>query len=152
MLKYSLMNVKIVSTPIGFFNSIYSSSGLQRLTFLGKKKSQHTKDKELQKLLDEFFSTNGLNIMPNIDLHGSHFQLKVWSALCDIPRGKTMSYSLVANQIGTPGAARAVGTACKLNPIPLFIPCHRVVKQDRSIGQFGLGIEHKRYLLELERV
>ena len=78
--------------------------------------------------------------------------LKVWNYLSIIPRGTTVSYSSVARKIGTPGAARAVGTACRLNPIPLFIPCHRVVKSDNSIGEFGLGKDNKRFLLDLERL
>ena len=82
-----------------------------------------------------------------MDLQGTDFQLLVWNALCSIPRGSTASYQSIAEQIGSPNASRAVGTACKLNPIPLFIPCHRVVKQDHSIGQFALGTNNKKYSL-----
>ena len=57
---------------------------------------------------------------------------------------------LIAIKIGVPGAARAVGTACKMNPIPLFIPCHRVVKHDGSIGEFALGKKNKEFLLKME--
>ena len=55
-------------------------------------------------------------------------------------------------KIGLPNASRAVGTACKLNPIPLFVPCHRVIKQDQSVGQFALGVHNKKYLLRIEGV
>jgi O-6-methylguanine DNA methyltransferase len=144
------MNIKSVSTPIGFFNSIYSSSGLQELAFLGKKNSKHPQDKQLQKLLEEFFSHAGSKKKPLMDLQGSNFQLRVWKALSTIPRGSSESYLSIAKQIGSPGAARAVGTACKSNPIPLFIPCHRVVKQDGSIGEFALGTHNKKYLLAME--
>ena len=71
-------------------------------------------------------------------------------ALTKIPKGQTESYSSLASKIGVPGAARAVGTACKLNPIPLLIPCHRVIKQDGSIGEFALGKANKEYLLTME--
>ena len=89
----------------------------------------------------------GLQSLPPKDLQGTDFQLSVWNALRSIPRGSTSSYKAIAEKIGSPNASRAVGTACKLNPIPLFIPCHRVVKQDKSIGQFALGTHNKKYLL-----
>ena len=85
-----------------------------------------------------------------IDMQGTSFQLNVWSALCDIPRGQTESYISIATSIGAPKAARAVGTACKMNPVPLFIPCHRVIKQDQSYGAFALGAENKKFLLNIE--
>ena len=78
------------------------------------------------------------------------FQELVWRAIDTIPYGETRSYKDIAISIGKPNASRAVGTACKLNPIPLFIPCHRVVKQDHSIGQFALGTKNKKFLLEME--
>ena len=67
-----------------------------------------------------------------------------------IPKGQTESYGSLAIKVGVPGAARAVGTACKMNPIPLFIPCHRVVKHDGSIGEFALGKKNKEFLLKME--
>ena len=85
-----------------------------------------------------------------MDMQGTNFQLNVWSALCDIPRGQTESYISIATSIGAPKAARAVGTACKMNPIPLFIPCHRVVRHDGSIGEFALGKKNKELLLKME--
>ena len=100
--------------------------------------------------IDNFFSDRGLQSIPTMDLQGTEFQLLVWNALCSIPRGSTASYRSIAEQIGSPNASRAVGTACRINPIPLFIPCHRVVKQDHSIGQFALGTKNKKFLLEME--
>jgi O-6-methylguanine DNA methyltransferase len=94
----------------------------------------------------------GLKSLPPIDLQGTDFQLLVWDALLSIPRGKTASYLAIAKKIGSPNASRAVGTACKSNPIPLFVPCHRVIKQDQSIGQFALGVHNKKYLLSMEGV
>ena len=107
---------------------------------------------ELQKSINSFFSSKGLKSLPPIDLKGTDFQLLVWDALCSIPRGKTLSYLAIAKKIGLPNASRAVGTACKLNPIPLFVPCHRVIKQDQSVGQFALGVHNKKYLLRIEGV
>jgi methylated-DNA-[protein]-cysteine S-methyltransferase len=65
--------------------------------------------------------------------------------------GQTVSYKWVAGRIGRPNAARAVGQALGRNQVPLIIPCHRVIKEDGSIGGFGLGTEWKKWLLELER-
>lgn len=144
------MFIKSISTPIGSFDAIYNDVGLVELSFIGQSQSKHSKDDNLQKSVDLFFSNRGLQSLPTMDLQGTDFQLSVWNALCSIPRGTTSSYKAIAEQIGSPKAYRAVGTACKLNPIPLFVPCHRAVKQDQSIGQFALGTENKKYLLSME--
>jgi len=144
------MIIKSVSSPIGSFDAIYNEIGLVELSFIGQRKSKHSPDNKLQKSINLFFSNKGLESLPLMDLQGTNFQLSVWNALCAIPRGTTSSYKDIAEQIGSPNASRAVGTACKLNPIPLFVPCHRVVKQDHSIGQFALGAHNKKYLLSME--
>lgn len=81
---------------------------------------------------------------------GTEFQLAVWRALQRIPYGETRSYSDIARQIGRPAAVRAVGAANGANPIPIVIPCHRVVGTNGSLTGFGGGIETKRWLLALE--
>jgi AraC family transcriptional regulator, regulatory protein of adaptative response / methylated-DNA-[protein]-cysteine methyltransferase len=86
-----------------------------------------------------------------LDLAGTDFQRRVWAALEEIPYGETRSYAEVAGAIGAPKAARAVGAACGKNPVPLVIPCHRVVREDGDLGGFGCGVEVKRRLLERER-
>ena len=144
------MIIKSVSSPIGSFDAVYNEVGLVKLSFLGQSQSKHSIDDNLQKSVDLFFSNTGLQSLPPMDLQGTDFQLSVWNALRSIPRGSTSSYKAIAEKIGSPNASRAVGTACKLNPIPLFIPCHRVVKQDHSIGQFALGTHNKKYLLSME--
>ena len=144
------MIIKSVSSPIGSFDAVYNEFGLVELSFLGQSQSKHSIDDNLQKSVDLFFSNTGLQSLPPMDLQGTDFQLSVWNALRSIPRGSTSSYKAIAEKIGSPNASRAVGTACKLNPIPLFIPCHRVVKQDKSIGQFALGTHNKKYLLSME--
>ena len=146
------MFIKSVSSPIGFFDAFYSDKGLRKLSFLGRNRSRNPIDLKLQKSINCFFSLKGLKSIPLIDLQGTDFQLLVWDALCSVPRGTTLSYLAIAKKIGSPNASRAVGTACKLNPIPLFVPCHRVIKQDQSVGQFALGIHNKKYLLNMEGV
>ncbi|MXZ32141.1 MAG: methylated-DNA--[protein]-cysteine S-methyltransferase [Gammaproteobacteria bacterium] len=81
---------------------------------------------------------------------GTEFQRKVWAALQDIPYGETRSYGELARQVGNGKASRAVGAANGRNPIPVIIPCHRVVGSDGSLTGFGGGLETKRRLLDLE--
>ena len=103
--------------------------------------------------LDAFFQDDkpfpsDLRLKP----HGTRFQHKVWKELRRIPYGRTATYGQIAKKVGSPDAARAVGLACGANPIPLFIPCHRVVGSSGSLCGFGGGgIEVKRKLLDLER-
>ena len=68
-----------------------------------------------------------------------------------IPRGETRSYAWIAKRIGKPGAVRAVGTACGANPVPIVVPCHRVIASDGSLGGFGGGLAMKKRLLRLEK-
>jgi methylated-DNA-[protein]-cysteine S-methyltransferase len=79
------------------------------------------------------------------------FARKVYKAVLNIPIGEVRSYKWVAKKCGEPEASRAVGTILKNNPYPLIIPCHRVVKSDRSIGGYMLGAKKKKLLLDLER-
>lgn len=144
------MIIQSLITPIGNFDAIYVDSLLTNLVFLNSHKSNHPPDKSLQKSIDIFFTRNESYVPPKLNLQGTFFQLRVWNALMAIPRGCTESYGSLARKIGAPGAARAVGTACKMNPIPLFVPCHRVVRQNGSIGEFALGKDNKEYLLAME--
>lgn len=85
-----------------------------------------------------------------LDLYGTTFQKAVWQALQTIPYGQTWSYAQVAAAIGRPQATRAVGAAVAANPLPIVIPCHRVIRADGSLGGYGGGVEMKRSLLRLE--
>jgi AraC family transcriptional regulator of adaptative response/methylated-DNA-[protein]-cysteine methyltransferase len=86
-----------------------------------------------------------------IDVKASVFQLKVWRYLQTIPRGETRTYGEVAKAVGDPGASRAVGTACGSNKIALVIPCHRVIRGDKSLGGYRWGMERKTALLDIEK-
>jgi methylated-DNA-[protein]-cysteine S-methyltransferase len=83
-------------------------------------------------------------------LIGTDFQKQVWRTLLKIPIGATMSYSTLAGLIGQPGAARAVGAANGRNPLPIVVPCHRLIGGNGSLTGFGGGLEVKRFLLKLE--
>jgi methylated-DNA-[protein]-cysteine S-methyltransferase len=83
-------------------------------------------------------------------MEGTEFQLRVWNALRGIPYGETISYAQLARRIGNPKAVRAVGLANGNNPIPIIVPCHRVIGSDGSLTGFGGGLSTKKKLLELE--
>ncbi|GIF11505.1 methylated-DNA--[protein]-cysteine S-methyltransferase [Actinoplanes teichomyceticus] len=81
---------------------------------------------------------------------GSDFERSVWAEIARIPYGEMVTYGAIATALGDPGAARAVGTACNRNPVPVIVPCHRVVGAGGRMVGFGGGLERKRQLLELE--
>ncbi len=81
---------------------------------------------------------------------GSAFERAVWAEIAKIPHGETLTYGAIAHALGDPGAARAVGTACNRNPVPVIVPCHRVVGAGGKLVGFGGGLDRKRRLLELE--
>jgi AraC family transcriptional regulator of adaptative response/methylated-DNA-[protein]-cysteine methyltransferase len=85
-----------------------------------------------------------------LDIRGTAFQRRVWQELRRIPTGTTASYGEVARRIGKPRSARAVARACATNPLPLAVPCHRVVRSDGALGGYRGGVERKRALLERE--
>ena len=88
--------------------------------------------------------------MPPLDVAATAFQWRVWDALTRIPAGTTKSYGELAAELGKPGAARAIGQACGNNRLALIVPCHRIVREDGSLGGWRWGVERKRVLLEQE--
>ena len=100
--------------------------------------------------LDAYFAGDLTTFDLPLAPRGSEFQQRVWAALQEIPYGETESYGQLAERIGSPGGARAVGLANGRNPIGIIIPCHRVVGADGSLTGYGGGIERKRQLLDLE--
>ncbi|MCC9656598.1 methylated-DNA--[protein]-cysteine S-methyltransferase [Rhodopirellula halodulae] len=105
---------------------------------------------ELQRVADFIEEPSGpLDI--KLDLNGSDFQKRVWTALADSTPGQTLTYRQLAQQLGDRSASRAVGTACGQNRIAIAIPCHRVVRSDGKDSGYRWGIERKRELLHRER-
>lgn len=105
---------------------------------------------ELARELAEYFAGDRRAFDLAVDPRGAAFDLRVWHALVEVPYGQTVSYGDLAARLGEPGAARAVGRAAALNPIPILIPCHRVVGADGSLTGYGGGLDAKRRLLALE--
>ncbi len=100
--------------------------------------------------LEQYFAGERRAFDLGLKPSGTPFQLAVLNALATIPYGETRSYGEIAAQIGSPKAVRAVGAANGRNPLPIVLPCHRVIGADGSLTGFGGGLETKRYLLDLE--
>ena len=107
--------------------------------------------REAKRQLQEYFAGERTDFELKIEPHGTAFQLDVLAALREIPYGETRAYQDIAERIGRPKAVRAVGAANGRNPIPIVIPCHRVIGRDGSLTGFGGGLDAKRVLLNLEQ-
>jgi methylated-DNA-[protein]-cysteine S-methyltransferase len=168
-----------VATPDGEFGATYSALGLCGLTFpVSQPAATLSPDRdrrrarpcsggtallelpprirnwhaELTEALAKALAGREPRPLPPFDLsRGTHFQRAVWQVLRTIKRGGTMSYGEVAKALGRPGASRAVGSACGANPIPVLIPCHRVLGAGGKIGGFSADPRWKLLLLERER-
>ncbi|MGI9324573.1 MAG: methylated-DNA--[protein]-cysteine S-methyltransferase [Pseudomonadales bacterium] len=106
---------------------------------------------DAQTQLSEYFEGSRRTFDLTLDPAGTAFQQAVWQALLTIPYGETRSYLEVAKAVGKPKAVRAVGSANGRNPLPIVVPCHRVIGSDGSLTGFGGGLENKKLLLALEQ-
>ena len=150
-----------IPTPHGIFVATYSQTGLSRLEF-PEKVAPPKKNPALIGLAKRWHATttNALKTMllgqaptdlPPLDLSsGTEFQIRVWRQLLQIPLGQARSYIELAGRLGKPGASRAVGSACGANPIPVIVPCHRVLAAHGRIGGFSGGPGWKQRLLKIE--
>lgn len=150
----------LIDSPVGTLGISITNNCLSRIEFLGKpgpigkqSSQSNTSIKHVRAALKEYFAAADSIVNIKIDLQGTDFQQKVWAALRSIPAGQTRTYGDVARQIGS--SPRAVGNACRRNPVPIFIPCHRVVSANGSGGFMGSTsgqpMEIKHWLLEHER-
>ena len=158
------MTTALIQTADGTFTAHFSESGLARLDFPTGETVSRTVTNDLsaqwrswlrstEHALKQALAGNTPDSLPPLDLSsGTEFQRRVWNALRKIPSGQTKSYSQVAQSIGRPGAVRAVGQACGANPIPVVIPCHRVLAAGGKLGGFSSGLDWKRKLLTREGV
>jgi O-6-methylguanine DNA methyltransferase len=154
------------TSPLGTYTIISSSKGVvslaspgtaaERSARLERNKVNYAEagdhNQRLSRELDLYFNGKLTHFATPLDLRGSPFQLVVWEALRAIPYGQTRSYGQVAQAIGRPKAARAVGHANNQNPIAILVPCHRVIGADGSLTGYASGLDRKRFLLNLEAV
>ena len=156
----TVRNTLVMSSPVGKLTLVASKNGLVAIDVRNNAKQVVTaKDASAQsilfktkKQLEQYFAGKRTSFDVALDLVGTEFQVKAWRALCRIPFGKTISYGQQASNIKNPKAFRAVGSANGKNPIPIIVPCHRVVASDGSLGGYSLGLKMKKQLLALEGV
>ena len=153
-----------ISTRDGKFIAHYSDKGLAELNFPVGRASSRAAKKEIvpakfrgwhratEAALKKILAGKEPEKFPPLDLAGTAFQKGVWNALRKISLGKTKSYGEIAAAIGRPKAVRAVGGACGANPVPVLVPCHRVLAANKKLGGFSGGLDWKRRLLKLENV
>ena len=144
------------SIPIGDLLLVADEKGLLRVEFppASPPDDAPRDDRRLApaiRQLDEYFSGKRNTFDLPLSLHGTPFQLEVWLSLMRIPYGATRTYAEIAKSIGRPSATRAVGAANGANPIPIIVPCHRVIGSLGSLTGFGGGIDVKRWLLDFEK-
>ena len=158
-----------LETPLGPVFLEFSAAGLKSLTFAEADVTspaaspEFVPETELKgdiletwrrvvQALEDYFGGKPASFknLP-LDLEGSPFHLRVWQELMKIPPGETISYQEMARRLGNPQASRAVGQACGANPIPLIVPCHRVIASNGALGGFSSGLERKRWLLVHEK-
>jgi len=144
----------IFNSPMGPLYLEFSGNFLIGISFI-KPSAVSFKESALpesfKKELVSYFDGTGTCFNQRIKfLIGTDFEKKVWNSLKEIPFGETRTYKWVAEKVGNPSAARAVGRALSKNPIPIVIPCHRVIESDGSIGGYSSGVDTKRRLLDME--
>lgn len=159
------LDYTIFKIDLGWMGILGSASGIKRLTLpqpsvretrwqlgINDHAPQSTEQfRDLVERLRLYFSGQKVTFPDELDLSAATpFQRRVWEITRLIPRGETRSYAWVAEQIGKPEAARAVGQALGRNPLPIIIPCHRVLTSDGRLGGFSGGLEMKKQLLRLE--
>jgi methylated-DNA-[protein]-cysteine S-methyltransferase len=144
----------VVDTPIGPLGLIASQAGLRAVLFdSGRIRAEGRSPvlDEAERQLEAYFDGELVAFDLPLELHGTEFQRRCWLALASIPYGQTVSYGEQAHRLGLGSdAARAVGAANGQNPLPLVLPCHRVIGADGSLTGFGGGLQVKRFLLEHE--
>ncbi len=151
------MNYHLLETPIGTLQLVSDGRYLKAIHFPGMHDNTHGTGQHLDDVLSacidqltEYFSGERHAFDLPLNAGGTGFQQTVWSALVDIPYGELRSYRDIANAIGKPKAARAVGAANGRNPLPIVVPCHRVIGSDGSLTGFAGGLPMKTQLLTLE--
>ena len=144
-----------LKTPFGGLILQANSTGLSNISFLSSDsgvfpKSDHHILNEACKQLTEYFAGQRKAFTIPLTPHGTLFQKQVWKQLCTVPYGQTVSYRDIAVSLGNPSSCRAIGFATGKNPLPVIIPCHRVIGKDGRLTGYRGGLFVKEWLLNLE--
>ncbi len=146
---------KIIETPIGKIYIAEENNKIIEINLDSKKNNYEIKNTKVlnlaEKQLLEYFEGKRKKFNLPLKLKGTPFQEKVWNELLKIPYGETRTYGEIAKNIEKPKAARAVGMANHNNPISIVVPCHRVIGVNNKLVGYGLGLDKKQYLLDLEK-
>lgn len=136
----------------GSVKSTYSSvqRNLKKLQINGELKNEEAPLQEVKRQISEYFLAERESFDLPLDLIGTKFQKLVWEQISKIPYGVTKSYKQIALEIGAPKAVRAIGGANNRNPVPIIVPCHRVIGSNGSMVGYGGGLDKKEVLLRLE--
>lgn len=148
------MHERLIDSPVGLLTLRAEDGALTAILFGDQRTGLPGSDQILDQAeaeLKEYFAGERKEFAVPVHLTGTEFQKKVWAALAEIPYGRTATYGEIAERIGSPKACRAVGTANHHNPVPIIVPCHRVIGAGGSLTGYGGGLEVKAYLLTLER-
>lgn len=143
----------ILNSPIGPLTLVVDEEGrLTEVTFgaPASPPADPAASRAAAQQLTEYFSGTRRSFDLPLNLRGTEFQLAVWNELLRIPYGDTITYAELAQRIGRPAAIRAVGAANGANPIPVIVPCHRVIGSNGTLTGYGGGIERKQWLLAHE--
>jgi methylated-DNA-[protein]-cysteine S-methyltransferase len=154
------VSIHLAVTEIGIFRVCLGSTDrqfagdlhLQQPLYTWQESQQAPLLREAIRQLSAYFRRELTKFELPLDLNGTEFQLKVWKALQKIPYGQTRTYADIAREINAPKATRAVGGANHENPIPIIVPCHRVVAAGGKLGGFASGLDYKRLLLDVEQM
>ncbi len=143
---------KTIDTPVGKLGLYADEDHLLRITFCEADKFDRSNAilEKTEKQLNEYFAGRRRVFDLPIKLEGTEFRKSVWNELMRIPFGNTISYQELASRVGGIKKARAVGCANHYNPIPVIVPCHRVIRKNGDLGGFAGGLDVKRFLLDLE--
>ena len=151
------MYKKCMQSPVGEIVIIEDKGKIVEIDIAKNNKLDNIEEKDTELLLQtekqlkEYFEGKRFDFEIPLNPTGTEFMQSVWKALEQIPYGETRTYKEIADAVGNPKASRAVGMANHRNPIPIIIPCHRVIGSNNKLVGYGLGLDMKQYLLELKK-
>ena len=175
MEKKSILYYTVYKSPIGPLKIVSSDKGVVAIVHSDyekggpiRKANSHTAGKTIvaeseysenhpiliqaKEELGQYFAGNRERFGIPVEIEGTPFQVKVWKAMYNIPFGIVKSYGDIAAEVGSSKASRAVGMACKKNPLLIVVPCHRVIGTNNRLTGFNIGIDRKKFLLEHENI